>query len=430
MKVVAFLPVKGSSSRIENKNTALLDGKPLFLHTLEKLLDCGFLDEVYLDSESEQIIAMADHLPCRVLRRDPALASNSTDGNRLFLNEVEQVEADVYVQILCTSPFIAPETIRAGIEAVRSGKGDSAVLISREKQYRWDDKGPLYDVAHIPNSADLPDSLVETMGLYVVAREAALATRRRIGDTPVLLTAEPLEAVDVNWPADFELANLIAAGKREKDRILLNNIGNQLSSCMLSDILDDMGVSQVIVGLKPNFGGARVFGRAKTLRIRALREGEDYRGIYDTLGSYRTIVPNDVIVVENEISDFAYFGELNANLAIRAGASGAIIGGMTRDSADVAKLGFPVFSQGSRCRDVRRRGTVDSMNKPVSICGLTVRPGDLVYADGEGVVVIPRALEAEVLDRAFRAALKEKSVLLETASGIDVGQLVARNGEF
>jgi len=430
VKVVAFLPVKGSSSRIENKNVSLLDGKPLFLHTLEKLLDCDFLDEVYLDSESEQILAMADHLPCRVLRRDPALASNATDGNRLFLNEVEQVDADIYVQILCTSPFIAPETIRAGIEAVRDGKGDSAVLISREKQYRWDDKGPLYDVKHIPNSVDLPDTVVESMGLYIVAREAALATRRRIGDTPVLLAASPLEAVDVNWPADFDLANLIAAGAREKDRVLLNNIGSQLSSSMLSDILDDLGMSQVIGGLKPNFDGAKIFGRAKTLKIRALCEGEDYCGIYNALDSYKTIVPNDVVVVENEMADFAYFGELNANLALRAGAAGAIIGGMTRDRMEVAKLGFPVFAQGTRCRDVRRRGTVDSINKPVNIHGLTICSGDLIYADGEGVVVIPRALEAKVLDKAFTAARKEKSILLDIASGIDVGSLVSRNGEF
>ena len=54
MKIVAFLPVTGTSSRIENKNIKLLDGKPLFLHTLEKLSSCSFIDEVYLDSESEK----------------------------------------------------------------------------------------------------------------------------------------------------------------------------------------------------------------------------------------------------------------------------------------------------------------------------------------------------------------------------------------
>lgn len=430
MKVAAFLPVKGTSSRVENKNVALLDGKPLFLHTLEKLLECAFIDEVYLDTESDAIIAMADYLPCKILRRDPALASNKTDGNRLFMNQVHQVEADIYIQILCTSPFITPATISKGVHALAEGAYDSAVLVSRQKQYTWSENGPTYDINNIPNSVDLPDTLIETMGLYIVGREAALSTKRRIGNRPFVLEATPLEAIDVNWPEDFKLADLIAAGLREKDRMLLENIKNQLTSSMLSDILDDLDVSCVINGLKPNFNTPKIFGRAKTLKLRSLKEGEDYRGIYDALKSYKTIVPNDVIVVQNEVSEFAYFGELNANLAIRAGACGAIIDGMTRDSADVVHLGFPVFAEGTRCRDVRGRATLESINKPVTLHGVTVYPGDLVFADSEGIVVIPRHLEEKVLEMAFSVVKKEKSVLLDIANGVDVAQLVGRNGEF
>ena len=55
MKIVAFLPVKGSSERIKNKNTTLMNGKPLFLHTLEKLVRCSFIDEVFLDTEKDEI---------------------------------------------------------------------------------------------------------------------------------------------------------------------------------------------------------------------------------------------------------------------------------------------------------------------------------------------------------------------------------------
>lgn len=430
MKIAAFLPVKGTSSRIGNKNISLLDGKPLFLHTLEKLLECSFINDVYLDTESDEIIAMADYLPCKVLKRDPALASNKTDGNRLFMNQVNQVGADIYIQVLCTSPFISPDTIKKGVEAVAGGGFDSAVLISRQKQYTWTESGPVYDIHNIPNSVDLPDTLIETMGLYIVKREAALSTQRRIGERPFVLDASPLEAIDVNWPEDFKLANLIAAGLREQDRMLLENIKNQLTSSMLSDILDDLGVSSVVNGLKPNFDNPRIFGRAKTLKLRALEEGEDYRGIYNALNSYKTIVPNDIIIVQNEVRDYAYFGELNANLAVRAGASGAIIDGMTRDSSDVVRLGFPVFAEGSKCRDVRGRATLESINKPVVLHGVTIYPGDLVFADSEGIVVIPRHLETQVLEMAFAVVKKEKSVLLDIANGVDVTELVGRNGEF
>jgi CMP-N-acetylneuraminic acid synthetase len=225
MKIVAFLPVKGSSSRIENKNIKLLDGKPLFLHTLEKLIQCNFIDEVYLDSESDEIINMASNLPCKIMRRDPSLANNKTDGHKLFMNEVNHVEADIYIQVLGTSPFISPETIKKGVSVLQeSDEYDSVVLIRKDKQYTWTDGHPSYDINAIPNSMDLEDTIIETMGLYIVKRQAALKNSKRIGFKPFLLEASPLEAIDVNWPDEFSLANLIAAGLRESDRKLLANI--------------------------------------------------------------------------------------------------------------------------------------------------------------------------------------------------------------
>lgn len=432
MKVVAFLPAKGSSDRIDNKNTRLLDGKPLFLHTLDKLLACAFIDEVYLDTESEELVAMAAERECRVLRRDPELASNRTDGNRLFMNEVGHVEADLYIQILCTSPFIDPDTIRRGVDALRDDpRHDSAVLVRKDRLYLWRDGRPTYDIAHIPNSYTLEETVIETMGLYIMRRDAALRLQRRIGDAPLLLEATPLEAVDVNWPEDFALAELIQAGRREKDRRLLSNLRGLLSSAMLSDILDDHGhPNQVIRGLSPNSPDAAMLGRAKTLRLRALREGEDFRGIYQALHSYATVVPNDIIMVENEVGEYAYFGELNANLAIRRGACGVVVGGMTRDSSAVLRTALPVFARGYSCQDVRKRATVDYINRPITIEGVRVAPEDLVFGDREGIVVIPKRVERQVLDAALKVATNEKRILIDISVGAEVDQLTREYGFF
>ena len=106
MKVVAFLPAKGTSSRIEAKNKKLLNGKPLFFHTLKKLVECDFIDEVYLDSEDDEILDFADYLEYKKLKRDPALANNKTDGHQMFYNEVKQVEADIYIQIFVPAPLL------------------------------------------------------------------------------------------------------------------------------------------------------------------------------------------------------------------------------------------------------------------------------------------------------------------------------------
>ena len=432
MKVVAFLPAKGSSSRIKSKNMKLLDGKPLFLHTLEKLVNSKLFDEVYLDTESDDVIEAASEVNCQILKRDKSLASNKTDGNKMFLNEVNHVDADIYVQVLCTSPFINMETIKAGIDKVNTDSSyDSAVLVRKERLYTWNENGPSYDVENIPNSVDLGDPIIETMGLYIVKKEAAIQTQRRVGEQPYLLEATALEAIDVNWPDDFKLAELIAAGEREQSRKLLGNIKNHLSSCILSDLLDDLGYpAQVLKGLSPNFEGAKLFGRAKTLKLRKLEDGESFKGIYDALYSYETIVPEDIILIENEAPEYAYFGELNANLAIRSGASGVIVNGMTRDSAEVMTTGLPVFAQGYTCQDVRKRATTESFNKTICLNGIPVEPGCLVFADSEGVIIIPKEIESEVIDEVYERAANEKKILADISSGVDVDTLTKNYGFF
>lgn len=432
MKIVAFLPAKGSSSRVKNKNLQLLDGKPLFLHTLEKLVASNIFDDVYLDTESQEIIDLASEVKCKILHRDSSLASNKTDGNDLFLNEIKNIKAHIYVQVLCTSPFIKIETIQAGIDMLVKNKTfDSAFLVKREKLYTWIDGEPSYDVNNIPNSVDLDEITIETMGLYIIKRDAAIEQKRRIGLNPFFIDASPLESIDVNWPDDFKLAELIAAGLREKDRKLLANIKVSLNSSMLSDILDDMEFpNQVIKGLSPNIAGSKLLGRAKTLKLRKLSKDEDASGIYNALNSYDTIIPNDVILVENEISEYAYFGELNANLTIRSGGSGVIVDGMTRDEQAVRSIGLPVFSKGQSCQDVRNRATTESFNKTIHIGGVKIEPGSLVFADDEGIIIIPKTIENEVIDKVYEKLATEKNIISEIASGISIDDLTENYGFF
>lgn len=429
MKVIAFIPVKGSSSRIENKNINLLDGKPLFIHTLEKLLACEFIHEVYIDTESEQIINLCSEYDCKIHRRDPALATNSTDGNELFYNEIKNYNADIFIQVLCTSPFIQIQTIKNAVSAVCAGGHDSAVLVRREKLYQWKDNRPVYNIEKIPNSNDLEDIIYETMGLYVT-NNSAKQTKRRIGCKPQLLFASATEAIDVNYQEDFDLAQLVASGKREQERKLFNNIKTHLTSSILSDIMDELKLPGVLQDFNLNLDDIKIFGRAKTLEIRELECGEDYRGIYDALKTYNNIIPGDIIFVKNNIKSRAYFGELNANLAIRCGSVGAIIDGFTRDTSEVKKLRFPVFSKGNTCVDVKGVGTVKSCNKTIEVGSVKVHPEDLVFGDRDGVVVIPKVHEERILDMALKTVATEKNILIDICDNIDIDSIVCKHGFF
>lgn len=432
MKIAAFLPAKGSSQRVPNKNTMLLDGEPLFLRTLKKLLACPSIDEVWLDTESHEIVELASDLRCKVHRRSPDLASNKTDGNQLFLNEVRQTDADIVLQVLCTSPFLSVETLEKAIAVLKTDPAhDSVIAIRREKQYRWIDGRPTYSLDHIPNSVDLEDSVIEAMGLYAVRRETALATGRRIGDKPYLLELSPLEAIDVNWPADFEMAHLVAVGLREQERRLFANIRLALSSPLLSDVMDDLGLQGVLSReFRMNLPDAKILGRAKTMQIDLCRDDEDFRRIYDSLNLYDHVVTNDVVVVANRAPDYAFFGELNANLAIRAGAVGAIIDGITRDWPDTRRMGFPVFAKGHHCKDTRKRGVVTSRNRTIVIDGISVHKDDLIFGDCDGIVVIPKKHEAAILKEALGRKKNEAGILLAIAEGIRTDDLVRQFGLF
>ena len=425
MKAVAVVPVKGTSERIENKNIKLLDGKPLFLHTIEKLLSCDFLDEVYLDTESDKIIDMvSDYENLKIFKRNPDLANNKTDGHKLFYNEIKNIEADIYVQVLCTSPFIKKEILK-------EKEYDSVVLVKKDKQYLWgNDLRPLYSTDRIPNSVDLPDTIIETMGMYIMKKEAALKTQRRYNENVYLLEAEAIEAIDVNYPEEFKLANYIAAGIREEERKLFKNLAYSINSSILSDIADDLGLNTFIGGLELNLKTHKIFGRANTLKLRKIKEGEDYKGIYDAYASYERIVSNDIIVVENECRENAYFGEMNANLALRSGAVAAIIDGVTRDRNEVERINFPTFSEGGIAQDVRRRAVVESINKKILIKGVEVYPGDLIYGDRDGIVVIPKKYEKEILKRVVESIEKEKKVLFNITANTSTDEILDKVGEF
>ena len=431
MKVVAFLPAKGTSQRIPSKNQKLLNGKPLFLHTLEKLVSCDFIDEVYLDTESDDMLNYASYLNYIPLKRDPALATNKTDGHQMFFNEVSQVDADIYIQILGTSPFIKKETIKKGIDIlINHSEYDSVVLVKKDKQYLWNEDQPIYDKHHIPNSIDLPDTIIETMGLYIVRKEAALNLKMRYGDHTYLLEADPLEAIDVNFPEDFVLAEYIAKGICHEEYSHFRSLANFFNSSIFSDILHERGLHNTITGLQLNLSNKKVLGRANTLKIRDLKDGEDYRCIYKGLDTYKKICEGEIIVVSNDTGHRAYFGELNANLAVRSGAIATIVDGVTRDISEVNALDYPVFSKGYSCSDVKYMSTIESHNQPISIQGTTIYPGDLIFADLCGIVVIPKAIEKEVLEKALEIAQTEKNVLNKIMQNQEAKSIYEEEGEF
>jgi CMP-N-acetylneuraminic acid synthetase len=214
-KIVAFVPAKGTSTRLKAKNLKELGGKALFLHILDTLSNCYMVDEVYLDSESNEIFNIAKGRTHKIMLRDPSLASNKTDGNQLLLNEASKVDADIYVQALPTAPFLTSETIDNAIfKLLTSQNNDSLFAVIKDKRYLWKDNGSAinYDPIKIPNSIDLDSTITETMGLYIIRRETLIERKSRIGNKPILFEIPQIEAIDINTPEDFNFAEIVYRG--------------------------------------------------------------------------------------------------------------------------------------------------------------------------------------------------------------------------
>jgi regulator of RNase E activity RraA len=187
------------------------------------------------------------------------------------------------------------------------------------------------------------------------------------------------------------------------------------------DILDDLGhrdraMHHRLRPLDPN--SCIIVGRARTFRWMEtdyVVEDDPYGLEIDAMDSLR---PGDVAI---HSSDAGYtnapWGELMSTLAQRNGAAGCICDGLIRDCRQIMSIGFPVFHVGIRPVDSKGRGRVMAYDVPVRCGDVLVRPGELVFADFDGVVVVPRAVEDEALRLAAEKIGKENATRRELLKG-------------
>jgi regulator of RNase E activity RraA len=119
---------------------------------------------------------------------------------------------------------------------------------------------------------------------------------------------------------------------------------------------------------------------------------------------------NEVYVCTGASPAYALWGELMSTRARQLGAAGAVLNGYSRDTRGIVRIGFPTFSTGRFAQDQRHRGHVVGYRTKVEIGGTVVAPGDIVFGDLDGVLVIPRDIEAEVLRTAMERVSQEDLV--------------------
>lgn len=209
MKIIAIMPIKLNNERLPGKNTKLLGNKPLLQYELDNLKKTGLPDSINVFCSSEEVIPF---LPDDVnfVKRPEYLDLPTSNFTQIFEEFMGNHEADIYVYAHATAPFISVETMIQCIEAVKSGKYDSAFCAVKLQDYLWQDGEPLnFDAANVPRSQDLKVIYRETSGIYVFTKEVFEKCHRRIGFNPYIKEVSLKEAVDINNPEDFALAEAL-----------------------------------------------------------------------------------------------------------------------------------------------------------------------------------------------------------------------------
>jgi len=206
----------------------------------------------------------------------------------------------------------------------------------------------------------------------------------------------------MTWPDDASLFHLI----REK-----------LFTAAVGDVLDAMGLRRQFLppAIQPLHPDMVVLGRAMPV-LEA--DCFDDAGFGLMLHALDDLKPNEVYIASGGTPRYALWGELMSTRAMKLGAAGAVLNGYSRDTKGILALNFPTFSYGRYAQDQSCRGKVVDFRVPIEMDAVRVMPGDIVFGDLDGVLIVPKEAEREAITRALEKARAENGVRAANENGM------------
>lgn len=199
---------------------------------------------------------------------------------------------------------------------------------------------------------------------------------------------------------------------------LFRAILGKLYTPVLGDVLDVLGYTHQFLPqpIQPLRENMRVLGRAMPVQIADVwsKQKQPFGLLTEALDQ---ILPGEIYVATGGSRNCAGWGEILTATARTRGGLGAVIDGYHRDTPQVLEQNWPVFSRGRYAQDAGIRSKIVDYRCPVEIGGVRIEPGDLIFGDMDGVLVVPRRIEEEAVARACEKASGEKVVRKEIEAG-------------
>ncbi|RLD30971.1 MAG: RraA family protein [Bacteroidetes bacterium] len=212
------------------------------------------------------------------------------------------------------------------------------------------------------------------------------------------------------------------------DRELFSIMKDSLFSAVIGDVMDKMGYLNQFLPpqIKPLRADMLIAGRAMTvLEADVYNEtsGSGNNPLLDKpfglmLEALDDLGNDEVYICTGSSPTYALWGELMSTRAMKLGSAGAVVNGYSRDTNGILKLNFPTFSYGSYAQDQGPRGKVIDFRVEIEMNGVGIKPGDIVFGDIDGVCIVPKEIEKDVIEGALEKALGEKTVQKAIESGM------------
>lgn len=214
-KIVALLPMKANSERVKGKNFKDFNGKPLFRWALDTLLGVKDIDKIVINTDAREILSGYGLVETdRIIIRDrkPEICGDMVSMNLVIEDDVQNVDADIYLMTHTTSPLMTIDTVKMALKKFRTKKETEEVdsLFTVDKIQTRFYKEDCTAVNHNPNNLirtqDLEPWFEENSNLYIFTKESFIKTNARIGKKPMMFETPKFESIDVDTLDDWDFA--------------------------------------------------------------------------------------------------------------------------------------------------------------------------------------------------------------------------------
>jgi len=209
--------MKGNSERIPNKNLKLFNGKPLFHAIIDELITSKYIDKVIINTDSDLIAESAVNTYqnfVSIHKRPKNIQGDFVSMNKIIEYDLNNSDSNIYIQTHSTSPLLSIKSLDSAIDKMISKSTDFDSIFSVSKiQTRFYDKNctPFnHDPKELQRTQDLEPLFEENSGFYIFTKESFKnANNKRIGLRPLMFELDKIEAIDIDEPSDFIIAETL-----------------------------------------------------------------------------------------------------------------------------------------------------------------------------------------------------------------------------